>query len=113
MVRFDYRKRYQYATEVLDDLKKLTNVEVQQKQDDKKLLLILTGIAGCITLGVGAWQLRLPKPVSDAQQTLYQHGINKYESGNYEEAVKDFNQVIELDPQMLWLIISGAMLIID
>ncbi|MGJ5632463.1 tetratricopeptide repeat protein [Nostoc sp. CALU 1950] len=99
MVRFDYRKRYQYATEVLDDLKKLTNVEDPQKQDDKKLLLVLTGIAGCITLGVGAWQLRLPKPVSDAQQTLYQQGVNKYESGNYEGAVKDFNQAIELDPQ--------------
>ncbi len=99
MVRFDYRKRYQYATEVLDDLKKLANVEDQQKQHDKKLLLVLTGIAGCITLGVGAWQLKLPKPVSDVQQTLYQKGVNKYDAGNYEGAVEDFNQVIELDPQ--------------
>ncbi|MFW9257737.1 tetratricopeptide repeat protein [Nostoc sp. CALU 546] len=99
MVRFDYRKRYQYATEVLDDLKKLTNVEDQQKQHDKRLLLVLTGIAGFIVLGVGAWILQLPKPVSDAQKTLYQQGVNKYESGNYEGAVKDFNQAIELDPQ--------------
>ncbi|MBD2559319.1 MULTISPECIES: serine/threonine-protein kinase [Nostoc] len=99
MVRFDYRKRYQYATEVLDDLKKLTNVKDQKKQHDKKLLLVLTGIAGCITLGVGAWQLRSLKPVSDAQQTLYQEGVNKYEAGNYEGAVEDFNQAIELEPQ--------------
>ncbi|MEH1999529.1 MAG: tetratricopeptide repeat protein [Nostoc sp.] len=100
MVRLDYRKRYQYATEVLDDLNKLTNVEQdQQKQDQKKLLLILAGIVGCITLGVGAWQLRLPKPVSDAQQKLYQEGVNKYQAGNYEGAVEDFNQVIKLDPQ--------------
>ncbi|MEH1967180.1 tetratricopeptide repeat protein [Nostoc sp.] len=100
MVRFDYRKRYQYATEVLDDLKKLKNVEhEQQKQDQKKLLLVLTGVAGCIALGVGAWQLRLPKAVSDAQQKLYQEGLNKYEAGNYEGAVEDFNQAIELDPQ--------------
>ncbi|MEH2414348.1 tetratricopeptide repeat protein [Nostoc sp.] len=100
MVRLDYRKRYQYATEVLDDLKKLTNVEQdQQKQDQKKLLLILAGVVGCITLGVGAWQLRLPKPVSDAQQKLYQEGVNKYQAGNYEGAVEDFNQVIKLDPQ--------------
>ncbi|PHK08928.1 serine/threonine protein kinase, partial [Nostoc linckia z13] len=31
MVRFDYRKRYQYATEVLDDLKKLTSLEHNQQ----------------------------------------------------------------------------------
>ncbi|MEH2267934.1 MAG: tetratricopeptide repeat protein [Nostoc sp.] len=100
MVRFDYRKRYQYATEVLDDLKKLTNVDNdQQKQHQKKLLLVLTGVAGCITLVVGALQLRLPKPVSDAQQALYEAGVNKYDAGNYEGAIEDFNQVIELDPQ--------------
>lgn len=100
MVRFDYRKRYQYATEVLEDLKKLINVDDnQQKQHQKKLLLVLAGIAGCITLSVAAWQLRSPKLVSDAQKTLYQEGVNKYESGNYEGAVEDFNQAIKLDPQ--------------
>ncbi|MFN6481410.1 MULTISPECIES: tetratricopeptide repeat protein [unclassified Nostoc] len=100
MVRFDYRKRYQYATEVLDDLKKLTNVEQeQQKQDQKKLLLVLAGIAGCIALGIVTWQLKSLQPVSDAQQTLYREGEKKYEAGNYEGAIEDFNQAIELDPQ--------------
>ncbi|MDM9580682.1 tetratricopeptide repeat protein [Nostoc sp. GT001] len=100
MVRFDYRKRYQYATEVLDDLKKLINVDDdRQKQHQKKLLLVLAGIAGCITLSVAAWQFRLPKLVSNAQKTLYQEGVNKYELGNYEGAVEDFNQAIKLDPQ--------------
>jgi tetratricopeptide (TPR) repeat protein len=100
MVRFDYRKRYQYATEVLDDLKNITNIDrAQQKQQQKKLLLIITGIAGCITLGVGGWQLRSPKPLSDAEQTLYQKGVNKYDAGNYEGAIEDFNQAIELDPK--------------
>ncbi|MEH2086376.1 tetratricopeptide repeat protein [Nostoc sp.] len=100
MVRFDYRKRYQYATEVLDDLKKITNIDdEQQKQYQKKLLLVLIGIIVCITLGVAAWQLRTPKPVRDAQQTLYQKGENKYEEGNYEGAIEDFNQAIKLDPQ--------------
>ena len=100
MVRFNYRKRYQYATEVLDDLKKITNVDHdQQKQHHKKLLLVFTGVVGCITLGVGAWQLRLPKSLTDAQQTLYQEGVNKYDTGNYEGAVEDFNQAIELDPK--------------
>jgi tetratricopeptide (TPR) repeat protein len=97
MVRFDYRKRYQYATEVLDDLKRLTNVEVQQKQPDKKLLIVLTGIAGLITLGVGVWFLHSLKPISDAQKELYQEALNKYDAGNYEGAVEDLNHVIELD----------------
>ncbi|MEH2375996.1 tetratricopeptide repeat protein [Nostoc sp.] len=100
MVRFDYRKRYQYATEVLNDLKNLINVEDnQQKQHQKKLLLVLTGVVGCIILGVGAWFLQSPKPVSDAELKLYQEGVNKYDAGNYEGAVEDFNQAIKLDPQ--------------
>ncbi|MEH2438602.1 MAG: tetratricopeptide repeat protein [Nostoc sp.] len=100
MVRFDYRKRYQYATEVLDDLKKIANVERnREKQHQKKLLLVMTGVAGCIILGVGAWQLRLLKPLTNAQQTLYKEGVNKYEAGNYEGAIEDFNQAIELDPK--------------
>ncbi|MEH2381017.1 MAG: tetratricopeptide repeat protein [Nostoc sp.] len=100
MVRLDYRKRYQYATEVLDDLKRLTSVDDdQQKQHHKKLLLILMGLAGCITLVIGAWFLQSPKPVSDAEQKLYQEGVNKYDAGNYEGAVEDFNQAIKLDPQ--------------
>ncbi|MDZ7956216.1 tetratricopeptide repeat protein [Nostoc sp. DedQUE09] len=100
MVRFDYRKRYQYATEVLEDLKKLINVDDNhQKQHQKKLLLVIGGIAGCITLSVAAWQLRSPKLVIDAQKTLYQEGVNKYELGKYDGAVEDFNQAIKLDPQ--------------
>lgn len=100
MVRFDYRKRYQYATEVLDDLNKITNVDRdREKQYQKKLLLVMMGVAGCITLGFGAWFWQLPKPVSDAQQKLYQEAVNKYDAGNYEGAVEDLNQVIELDPQ--------------
>ncbi|MEH2196240.1 MAG: tetratricopeptide repeat protein [Nostoc sp.] len=100
MVRLDYRKRYQYATEVLDDLKNIANVDPnQRKQEHKKLLLVLTGIASFIAIGVLVWQLRLPKPVNDAQKQLYQEGVNKYNAGNYEGAVEDLNQVIELDPK--------------
>jgi tetratricopeptide (TPR) repeat protein len=100
MVRCDYRKRYQYATEVLDDLKKLTNLEQnQQKQDHKKLLLVIMAIAGCMAIGVAAWFLQSSKSANNAQQKLYQDGVNKYDSGNYEGAVEDFNQAIQLDPQ--------------
>ncbi|MBD2514872.1 tetratricopeptide repeat protein [Nostoc sp. FACHB-973] len=100
MVRVDYRKRYQYATEVLDDLKKLTSLEhEQQNQYQKKLFLVMTGIAGCVTLGVVAWFFQLPKFESNPQQKLYQEGVNKYDAGNYEGAVTDFNQLIELEPQ--------------
>jgi tetratricopeptide (TPR) repeat protein len=100
MVRFDSRKRYQYATEVLDDLKKIKNVEhEQQKQHPKKLLLVLTGVASCIAISVGIWQLKLQISVGNSQQTLYQEGLNKYAAGNYEGAVEDLNQVIQSDPQ--------------
>ncbi|MCF2148478.1 tetratricopeptide repeat protein [Desmonostoc muscorum LEGE 12446] len=100
MVRVDYRRRYQYATEVLDDLKKLTSIEhEQQNQYQKKLFLVMTGIAGCVTLGVVAWFFQLPKFESNPQQKLYQEGVNKYDAGNYEGAVTDFNQLIELEPQ--------------
>ncbi|MDF5710166.1 MAG: tetratricopeptide repeat protein [Nostoc sp. S4] len=98
MVRNDYRKRYQYATEVLDDLKNLTNLEHQQKQY-QKIIIVMIGIAGCITLGIVAWFFQLSKFENNPQKKLYQEGVNKYDEGNYEGAVKDFNQLIELEPQ--------------
>ncbi|MDZ8187916.1 MAG: tetratricopeptide repeat protein [Nostoc sp. ChiSLP02] len=99
MVRFDYRKRYQYATEVLEDLQNLSTINPQQKQQPEKLFLVIIGIIVTITLGVVAWFLLLPKTETDAQKKLYQEGINKYEEGNYEGAVQDFNRLIELEPQ--------------
>ncbi|MBD6617311.1 tetratricopeptide repeat protein [Komarekiella sp. 'clone 1'] len=98
MVRFNYRKRYQYATEVLEDLKQLTHEYDQEKQNQKKLWLILSGIAGCITLGVGTWFFQSPKPVSNTQK-LYQQGVNKYEAGKFQEAVEDFTKAIQSDSQ--------------
>ncbi|WP_193199894.1 tetratricopeptide repeat protein [Nostoc sp. MG11] len=99
MVRLNYRKRYQYATEVLEDLKQLTNHEYdQQKQNQKKLWLMLSGIAGCITLGIGTWFFQPPKPISNAQK-LYKQGVSKYEGGKFQEAIEDFTQAIELDSQ--------------
>ncbi|MBD2681835.1 MULTISPECIES: serine/threonine-protein kinase [Nostoc] len=100
MVRFDYRKRYQYATEVLDDLKKLTSVEgEQQNQHPKKLFIAMTGIAGCFALGVTGWFFQLPKSESNAQKKLYQEGVNKYDIANYEGAIRDFSQLIQLEPK--------------
>jgi tetratricopeptide (TPR) repeat protein len=99
MVRFNYRKRYQYATEVLEDLKQLKNNEHdQQKQNQKNLWLIVSCIAGCITLGAWAWFLQSPKSVNNAQK-LYQQGVSRYEAGKFQEAVEDFTQAIELDSQ--------------
>ncbi|OUL25669.1 serine/threonine protein kinase [Nostoc sp. RF31YmG] len=99
MVCFDYRKRYQTAQEVLHDLKQLNNPEKKHdKHENKKPWLILTGIASCITVGVAAWFFLIPKSVNDPK-LLYLQGVEKYESGNYKEAVKDFSQVIEINPQ--------------
>ncbi|MDZ8240070.1 MAG: tetratricopeptide repeat protein [Nostoc sp. ChiQUE01a] len=100
MVRFDYRKRYQYATEVLDDLKKLTSLEAEQQSEyQKKLFLVMTGIASCLTLGLAAWFLQLPKSENSLQPKLYEEGVNKYDQANYEGAIKDFSQLIQLEPK--------------
>lgn len=99
MVRFDYRKRYQSATEVLNDLDQLKNHDDEEKtQKPKKPWLILTGIVSCISVGAAAWFFLMPKPVVDAK-LLFQKGIEKYEKGNYKEAVADFTQVIAVNPQ--------------
>ncbi|MDZ8050393.1 MAG: tetratricopeptide repeat protein [Aulosira sp. ZfuVER01] len=99
MVRFDYRKRYQSATEVLHDLKQLNNYgDEKQKHENRKPWLILTGIASCITLGVAAWFFLIPKPSSDPK-LLYLQGVEKYEAGKYQEAVNDFTQAIEINPR--------------
>ncbi|BAY07878.1 serine/threonine-protein kinase [Calothrix sp. NIES-2098] len=99
MVRFDYRKRYQSATEVLNDLKQLKNLgDEQHKYENKKPWLILAGIASCITVGVAAWFFLIPKPASDPK-VLYLQGVEKYEVEKYQEAVRDFTQVIEINPK--------------
>ncbi|WP_341526003.1 tetratricopeptide repeat protein [Nostoc sp. UHCC 0302] len=99
MVRFDYRKRYQYATEVLEDLKQLKNPTQDNKQQkQQKLWLIITGIAGCTLLGGAAWFLQLQKPLSNTQ-TIYQKGVSNYQTGKFQKAVEDLTQAIELDPQ--------------
>ncbi|BAY78480.1 TPR repeat-containing serine/threonine protein kinase [Nostoc linckia NIES-25] len=99
MVRFDYRKRYQYATEVLEELKKLTSAEGERQNQRQKLFLAMTGIGGCLTLAVVAWFFQLPKSESNGENKLYQEGVNKYDIANYEGAVQDFSQLIELEPK--------------
>ncbi|MBW4645711.1 MAG: tetratricopeptide repeat protein [Goleter apudmare HA4340-LM2] len=99
MVRFDYRKRYQSATEVLNDLKQLNNFQEHNKHlESKKQQLILTGIASCIFVSISAWFFFTSKPVTNVQE-LHQQGVAKYEKGNYQGAVKDLTQVIALHPQ--------------
>ncbi|WP_017654707.1 serine/threonine-protein kinase [Fortiea contorta] len=99
MVRFDYRKRYQSATEVLHDLQQLNNPE-NEKQNlvEKKLKLMVTGIAGCIAVSVAWWLFWASKPVGNAQE-LYQQGVEKYQRGNYQGAVGDLTEVITISPQ--------------
>ncbi|MBD2353999.1 tetratricopeptide repeat protein [Tolypothrix sp. FACHB-123] len=101
MVRFDYRKRYHSANDVIDDLKQINNHDDEpekQKPKTQKPWLILTGIASCITLGVAAWFFLMPKPVGDAK-LLYLQGVDKYEKGDYQGAIKDFNQALEINPK--------------
>lgn len=97
MVRFDYRKRYQSASEVLNDLQQLRELP-EQNIVPKKHKLMLTGLASCIVVGLSAWFLYTWKPVTNNQE-IYQQGVEKYEQGNYQEAVKSFTQIIQINPQ--------------
>ncbi|MBW4555263.1 MAG: tetratricopeptide repeat protein [Trichormus sp. ATA11-4-KO1] len=102
MVRFDYRKRYQSVTEVLNDLQELTtDKHPQPKQNQIKIWLIMAGIASCITIGLVTWFFQSSQPVVTAvnSEQLYQEGVRKYQAGKYQAAVDDFTQAIELDPQ--------------
>ncbi|MBW4612311.1 MAG: tetratricopeptide repeat protein [Desmonostoc vinosum HA7617-LM4] len=99
MVRLNYRKRYQYATEILDELKLITNHEYQQRKRQQKILgLISLGIFGSISISLMIWFSQLPKPPSKTQQ-FYQSGVDKYQSGKYQQAVEDLTQAIAADNQ--------------
>jgi len=99
MVKFDYHKRYQSVTEVLHDLQQIKYSHYEgQKPQQIKFRLILTGVASFITVLVlgGMWQWL--KPASHEQFT-YQEGVSEYERGNYQEAVSNFTQTLEINPQ--------------
>ncbi|QIR41039.1 tetratricopeptide repeat protein [Tolypothrix sp. PCC 7910] len=96
MVRFDYRKRYQSASEVLNDLKQLNQDGKQQPV--QKPWLILAGIVSLVTVGIAAWFSLMPKPVGDSK-LIYLQGVEKYERGDYKKAVEDLTKVITLNPR--------------
>lgn len=99
MIRFDYRKRYQSAREVLNDLQKLKNQEyVQQNLEQQKLRIIVTGVVSCLAVSVAAWFFLSAKSVNNPQE-LYLEGVGKYQQGDYKEAVKYLTQAIENNPQ--------------
>ncbi|WYL92713.1 MAG: serine/threonine-protein kinase [Gloeotrichia echinulata IR180] len=85
MIRFDYRKRYQSAREVLNDLKKLKNHEYEpQSRNQKKIRIVLTGIVSCIAVSVATWFFLAHNSVNNPLQL--------YKQGN------DFNKVIKIHP---------------
>ncbi|GAX36364.1 serine/threonine-protein kinase [Nodularia sp. NIES-3585] len=100
MVRFDYRKRYQSVSEVLNDIQNLkTHKYTQPKQLHPKLWLILAGIASFLGLVTATWffQSRQPVVTEVNFEQLYQQGLKKYQAGDYQAAVEDFTQAIALD----------------
>jgi serine/threonine protein kinase len=99
MVRFDYRQRYQSVSEVLHDLHQIKYAHYEPpKHHNRKLGLILTGVASLIVVMVTGWFLQGLKLGSN-EQFIYQEGISQYERGNYQEAVSNFTQTIEINPQ--------------
>ncbi len=102
MVRFDYRQRYQSVTEVLNDLQQLKSPKyTQQKQLHPQLGLILAGIASFIGIMTATWWLQSRQTVVTevSFEQLYQEGLRKYQSGDYQAAIEDFTQAIALDSQ--------------
>ncbi|MBW4665912.1 MAG: tetratricopeptide repeat protein [Cyanomargarita calcarea GSE-NOS-MK-12-04C] len=101
MVRLDYRKRYQSATEVLRDLNNLTKNQPRnlqlQRQANLKLVLI-AGIASFMVVGLLSWFL-LPSKDSNYEQVLYQQGVINYEQGNFQGAINNFNKAIQTNPK--------------
>ncbi|WP_228014688.1 tetratricopeptide repeat protein [Fortiea sp. LEGE XX443] len=97
MVRFNYHKRYQSVTEVLQDIQQLKNYQHQpQKPQYQKFRLTWVTIAFIVMLVAWFWQFLKP---AHNEQFLYQEGLSKYERGNYQEAVDNFTQTIKINPQ--------------
>ncbi|TVP60499.1 MAG: tetratricopeptide repeat protein [Nodularia sp. (in: Bacteria)] len=102
MVRFDHRKRYQSVTEVLNDIQQLkTHKYTQQKQHQQQVWLILAGITGFLGLVTATWFFQSTQPVVTEVnfEQLYEEGLRKYHTGDYQAAVEDFTQAIALDSQ--------------
>ena len=101
MVRLDYHKRYQSATEVLKDLNNLTKNQSRnlqlQRQANLKLILI-AGVASFLVVGFISWFLLSPKDVNYAQ-VLYQQGVVNYEQENFKGAIDNFNKAIQINPK--------------
>ncbi|MBU7585362.1 MAG: tetratricopeptide repeat protein [Nostoc sp. TH1S01] len=99
MVRFDYRKRYQYVTEVINDLQKLKNYQYQpQKLQLQRLKLVIIGVTSLLAALFIGWFGQWLKPVN-SEQLLYQEGVSEYEQGNYQESVDTLTQTIKINPQ--------------
>ncbi|MEA5515688.1 tetratricopeptide repeat protein, partial [Nodularia sp. UHCC 0506] len=102
MVRFNYRKRYQSVTEVLQDIQQVKSHKyIQPKQIYPKFWLILVGIAGFIGIVTATWFFQSMKTVVTEMnfEQLYQEGVRKFQAGEYQAAVEDFTQAIALDSQ--------------
>ncbi|MBD2450773.1 tetratricopeptide repeat protein [Nostoc sp. FACHB-152] len=99
MVRFDYRQRYQSVAAVLHDLQQLKYAHYEPpKRQARKLGLMLIGVASLMIVMITGWFLQGLKLGSN-EQFSYQEGISQYEKGNYQEAVSNFTQTIEINPQ--------------
>ncbi|MBD2519621.1 tetratricopeptide repeat protein [Nostoc sp. FACHB-973] len=108
MVRFDYRQRYQSASEVLDDLSKIgqqdrglrldtTIIDERNPKPRKSKLPIVAGIVGLIAIagvGFGVYN-QLPQFNATA---AFNKGLQKYEKKDNSGAIRDFTDAIKINP---------------
>ncbi|MDB9348529.1 serine/threonine-protein kinase [Nodularia spumigena] len=102
MVCFNYQKRYQSVTQVLNDIQQVKSHKfTQEKQHQPKVWLILAGIATFIGIVTATWFFQSTGNVVNEVdfENLYQEGLKKYQAGNYQAAVENFTQAIALDSE--------------
>ncbi|WP_413198737.1 tetratricopeptide repeat protein [Nostoc piscinale] len=99
MVRFDYQKRYQSVTDVINDLQELKNQQYQpQPLQIQKFKFVIFGIASLLAAMFIGWFSHWLTPVN-SEQLFYQEGVSEYEQGNYQESVDNLTQTLEINPQ--------------
>lgn len=100
MVRFDHQKRYQSATEVLQEIKQVkTQRFTQQKTHKLWLTLALISLIGTVTAVVFMSPIIITiNPLINFEE-VYQQGLRKYQQGDYQAAVEEFTVAIKLNSQ--------------
>ena len=103
MVRYDYRQRYESASEVLGDLRNInSNVRINWNGLKRWLRrprkLMFTGVTALIlALLTLIFYKKLPQAVKASY--LYDRGVEKIDKKDYQAAIKELDEAISINPK--------------